>query len=100
MHGVPMARNIDAPCDPHPLALANMVEETNESRGTAGPPGEAAMQADRHHLGCMLAFGIEHVERVSQIDEQVVGVAKTLRIDEPHIVGVEGVRNNQVRSLW
>jgi Integrase core domain len=99
MHIVPMARNVDASCDPHAVALRNMVEETNESGGAAGSPGEAAMQADRDHLGCMLAFGIEYIERVSQIAEEVVRAAKSLRIDESHIVGIKGVRDKYAERL-
>jgi hypothetical protein len=56
------------------------------------------MQADRHHLRRRRAFGIEHVKTVLQIGEELLPAAKALRIDEAHVVGIERIRDDEMRS--
>ncbi|MNC17434.1 hypothetical protein D3C75_653140 [compost metagenome] len=55
------------------------------------------MQADRQHLRSLGAFGVEHVERIFQVFEEVVALVETLDLGEAHVVGVQGVRDHQVR---
>ena len=85
--------------DPDPVDACDVVEKTRERGGAAGPAGQPAVQADRHHLRRALAFGVEHVEAVAQIGEEVVAGGEALRVDEAHVVGVERVGNDQVRPF-
>ena len=48
---MPVARNVDAPWDPHFLMILHMIKKALQRQGPARPADEAAMQADRHHLG-------------------------------------------------
>ncbi|MNN09878.1 hypothetical protein D3C81_1227840 [compost metagenome] len=61
------------------------------------------MHADRQHLGPVLALGvalgIEHVERVLQVLEELVARVEALRRGEAHVVRVERVRHHQMRLL-
>ena len=45
----PVARNVDAPCDPDALVLHHMVEQALETRGTRRMAGKAHVQAAAVH---------------------------------------------------
>ena len=96
---MPMARDIEPGRDPDAVEAGDIVEKPHETRGAARPAGEAAMQADRHHFRRALAFGVEHVEAVAQISEEIVAVGEALRIDEAHVVGIERIGNDQMRRF-
>jgi hypothetical protein len=80
--------------------LGGVVEEAGERRGPARAAGEAAVQADRHHLRLPGgAFGIEHVEAVLEIGEELVAGVEALVGGEAHVVGVERVGDDEVRAV-
>ena len=55
------------------------------------------MQADAHHLRAAgLAFGVERVERVLQIGEELVAAVEALGRGEAHVIGVERIRDDQL----
>ncbi len=49
-------------------------------------------------FGTLLALGIQDVERVAQVGEELLAGIEALRRREPHVVGVERVRNDEVRT--
>ena len=55
------------------------------------------MQANGKHLRRLAAFGIQHVEGILEVLEEIVARVETLDLGEAHVVGVQGVRNHQVR---
>src|SRR6516162_9548883 len=55
------------------------------------------MHPDRHHLRSLLAFGVQHVERIPQIGEEMLRRVESLSRCEPHVVRIEGVGYDQVR---
>ena len=60
---VPMARYVNAAGDPHLVAAADVIDESLKRQGAAGPAGETAVKADRHHLGrAASSFLVEEVE--------------------------------------
>ena len=62
-----------------------------------GPPDEAAVQPHRHHLrAAAAAFLVEAVEAVLQVLEEVLAGVEALRRGKAHVVGVEGVGNDEV----
>src|SRR4051812_33516676 len=71
----PMARDVDAAGDPH-LLRAHVADELLDRRGPAGTTREAAMQSDRHHAA---ALGVEDVEAVLEVFEEIVAGVETLR---------------------
>src|SRR5258708_2065853 len=97
MLAVPMAGDIDPPRNPNAIALLEIIKKTGKHRRPANQP---AMEPHRHHLGGPLALGIEHVERILEISEELIAIAKTLRVGESHVVGIERVWNDEMRSLW
>ena len=97
MHGLPVAGDVDAPREPDGLTPRRMFDEPPERHDAPRPPDEAAMQADRHHLRAAgLALGIEGVEAVPQIGEELVPGIETLRHGETHVVRVERVGDDQL----
>src|SRR5262245_10432078 len=95
----PMLRDIAPGRDEDALKARNVIEKAREACGAAGPAGETAVQPDRHHLRRALALGIEEIERIPQIHKEVVSMDEALRIDEAHVVGVEAVRDDEVRAV-
>ena len=93
----PVPRDIDAACDPHFLVADRIVEKALERGGAPGPPGEPAMQPDRHHARPRFAFAVQHVEAVLQIGEELVAGVEALRCCEAHIVRIEGIGHDQLR---
>src|SRR5450755_1874254 len=76
---VPVACDVDAPADPHPVVTLDVVEEAAERGKAPGTADEAAMEPDRQHLRAALALGIEHVETIAQIGEELLARVETLR---------------------
>src|SRR5216684_8911006 len=95
--GVPMLRDLQPCRHPDSLMTHDVIKKPPERRRAARTADHAAMQAYRHHLRRRLAFGIEHVEAVLEIGEELIAAAEPLRVDEAHVVGIETVGNNQMR---
>src|SRR5438445_10687850 len=57
---VPVLRDLEPRRHPDALVLADVIQEADQARSAAGPAGETAMQADRHHLRRSFTFGIQH----------------------------------------
>src|SRR5690606_37624376 len=69
----PVAGNVEAPGEPDALVPPRVIEKALQPGDLARPPDQAAVQADRHHLcRTRLAFGIEHVEGVLEILEELL----------------------------
>jgi len=68
--------------------------ERSQTRRTAD---QAAVQADRQHFRGFGAFGVEHVERILEVFEEIVALVEALHLGEAHVVSVQGVRDHQVR---
>src|SRR5207253_543270 len=78
MLAVPMAGDVEPARDPHPVALGEIIQKSNESSRPPRPAHQAAMQPDRHHLGSPATFCPEHVEGIPQITEELIAMTKTL----------------------
>ena len=91
----------DASRDPDVLVSLHVIDEARERRCAAGATDDATVQADRLHPGCVkasrIAFGIERVQRVAQVREELLAAVEPLRSHEAHVVRVEGVRHDQMR---
>src|SRR5437867_12190581 len=68
----PVARNVDAPRDPHLVLLRSIPDEPLQRGEAAGPAGEPAVQPDRHHARRALAFLVQHVQRVLEVLEELL----------------------------
>jgi len=64
-----------------------------------GRPTTRAWQADREHLGLGRTLGMEDVEGVAAVGEELVAGAEALWRGEPHVVRVERVRDDEVGPL-
>src|ERR1700742_193151 len=94
--GVPMLRDLQ-PCRyPHPVVFCDVVKKAHQGGCAARPAYDSAVQSDRHHLGRYLSLGVENVKAILQICKKLVAATKALCVDETHIIGVEGVRYDQV----
>ena len=69
-----------------------------EAGSSAGMPSNSSMQPDRHQLGKSRTFGVEEIERVLQILEEVAGRCHR----SSHELGVivdEPIRHDQMRLI-
>src|SRR5688572_18227489 len=89
----PVARDVDAAGDPGLLA-PHILDEPLERGEAAGPADHAAVQSHRHHPP---ALGVEDIERILQVAEEIVAAVEALRGGEPHVVGVERIRHDELR---
>ena len=92
----PVPGDVDAPAAPHLLVRQHVVQEPLHGGEAAGPAGETAVQAHRHHARRARTLGVQHVERIAQIGEELIARVEALRGREAHVVGVERVRHHQV----
>src|SRR6266850_6002926 len=90
----PVPRDIDAPRDPQLRLFARIAQKAFQRREPPGPAAEAAMQPDRHHAP---ALGMKNVQRVLQVIEELLAGIEALRRREAHVVGVERIRNDELR---
>src|SRR5699024_1566822 len=97
MHGAPMAGDLFTLADPDLVVGLDIIHESGQRGGTCRMTGQAAMQADRHHLRLGLAFFVQEVERVLHVSEILIAGIEALYLDIAHIVGIQGVRDNQLR---
>ena len=56
------------------------------------------MQPHGHHPGAHRPLGVQHVEGVAEVGEELVGGVEPLRGREPHVVRVQGVGHDEVRA--
>ena len=91
------SRDLDASRNPYPVVGRDVVEESLQRSGARRAPDDAAVQADRQHLRLSRnALGVEHVECVAQVREELVTVGESRGRSEPHVVGVQRVRHDEV----
>src|SRR5262245_6351607 len=74
MRRFPVPRDVDAARDPHAIVRGHVVEETLQGTQAPGPPEQPAVHAHAHHRGALVALGIQHVEAVAQVLEELVAV--------------------------
>ena len=76
-----------------------MVEKALQPAQAAGPAEEPAVHADAQHLRPVerlrVAFGVEHVEGVAQVGEELLAGVEALRRGETHVVRVERVGHDE-----
>lgn len=72
MSGNPVARDVDSTANPHLLVLLYVIEESLQGTEASGPSHQPAVQADGHHFGRALTFGVEHVETVAQVVKELI----------------------------
>ena len=88
----PEARDVDTPGDPC-LLSPHGLEEALERGEAARAPDEPAVQSYGHHA---VLFGVEHVEGVLQIVEEVLPGIESLRGGEAHVVRIERVGDDEL----
>ena len=93
----PVVGNVKAAAEPHPCVALDVVEEARQGCSTSGTSDQATVQTDRHHLGSSFALGIEHVEAILQVGEELIATIEPLVRGKTHVVGVQRIRNDQVR---
>ena len=94
----PVLSDINSSGDPDLGLGLNIVKETSYGRRASWSPAQPTMQSHRHHLWLIRAFFVQHIKTVFEIVEKLVARVEPLGGSEPHIIGVERVRDNQMRS--
>ena len=75
----------------------DVLDEALEGGQACRTSHQAAVQADGEHLRCLCTLGIQDVEGVLEVVEEVIALVETLHLGEAHVVGVQGVGDHQVR---
>ena len=84
--------------DPYLVVLLDIVKETLQRAETARTPQQPAMHPHGHHLRRGFPLGVQHVKAVFQVGIKLLRGVEPLGGGKAHVVGVEGVRHDQVRS--
>ena len=83
MRLLPVPRNLYAAANPDVVVFFNMVQKTLQRGDTARPAQQSAVHADAHHFRCVqagrVAFGIQRVEAITQVDKKIIGLREALR---------------------
>ena len=97
---MPVARYIDPTAEPDTIVSLGIIEKPGQRGGTARAARKTAMQPDREHLGRALPLGIEQIEAIAQIGEELVARIEALRCGKSHVVGVKRIGNDKMRAVW
>ena len=98
----PVSGNVDAPANPDLRVALHIVQKILQRPHATGAPQQAAVHADAEHLGCIqsgrVALGVQHIKTVFQVAEEIIALGKALAGCKTHVVGVECVGHDQLRS--
>src|SRR5258705_9272847 len=78
--GMPVLGDLKARRHPYLFMAHDVIEKADQGSRAPRPTDHAAMQTNRHHPRQRFAFGIQNVEAVLEIAEELVAVAEALRI--------------------
>lgn len=94
----PMSGNIDTVTDPCLFNRFDIVKESTKSPSTSRSTNHTTMKSNRHHLGLSIifCFFMELVKGIFQIGKELVTAVETLRGNEPHVVVIQCVGNNEM----
>ena len=93
----PVIRNLAACGKPDIIVAPREIEETAQRLDPAGPAGQPAMKADRHHLRRAVApLAIQLRERRLQVVEKLVPGIEALRRRKAHVVAIQRVGHDQL----
>ncbi len=94
---MPVTGDVHPAAEPHLLVTLDVFEEALERGQARRAADQAAVQAYGKHLRRFGTFGVEHIEGVLQVLEEVVALVEALHLGKAHVVGVQGVGDHQVR---
>mmetsp|Transcript_16133 Transcript_16133/g.40685 ORF Transcript_16133/g.40685 Transcript_16133/m.40685 type:complete len:322 (-) Transcript_16133:24-989(-) len=89
---VPVVTNGIPPANPHLLVALDIVEKLGKPQRPPRPPHDAAVQPNRHHLGCRGPLCVQHVKGVFKVGEEPLALE---RLGEAHVVAVERVGDDE-----
>ena len=69
---VPMTRDVEPRARPDLLVVLYVVQETLKRGKASGASCEPAVQTHRHHLRPIRAFGVQDVEGVLEVGEELI----------------------------
>jgi hypothetical protein len=93
----PMPGDVDAAREPDAVVRLCIVEKALQPGDLARAADQPAMQADREHLGRgRLALGVERVEAVLQVLEELLAGDVARRGGKAHVVGFERIGDHQL----
>src|SRR3569623_3713821 len=90
MPRVPVPGDLDPAAEPDVLVAQGVADEPLDACELAGPAAEAAVQAYRHHLRPFLALGVEHVEGVLEVAEELLAGGPAAAC-EAHVVRLQRI---------
>ncbi len=86
---LPVPGDVDPARKPDAVMRQSVVKEAPQPRDLARAPDQAAVQADREHLGLpRCAFGIKRVEAVLEVLKERLTRAVAGRGGKAHVVGL------------
>src|SRR4030081_1266718 len=92
----PPLRDLSSGREPHAGKLLRVGDELVQRTDPARAADHPAVQPDRHHLRILLRLVVEHVETVLEVLQKLPLSARAVRLPEPEVVDIGGIRNHQV----
>src|SRR5271169_4929530 len=96
MNTPPMLGDLASSADPHTVASRDVIEKLDEPGDPAGAAGQPVVQSQRHQLGMVGALRVHDLEAIDHVAGKIIAGRETAIFVEPVVIGLEGIRNDQV----
>jgi hypothetical protein len=93
----PVAGDVDAAREPDPVLRCRVVEEPHQPGNLSRAADQPVVQPDRHHLrAARRALGMERVEGILEVLEELLAGDVAGRGGEAHVVGFQRIGDDQL----
>ena len=99
MNTPPMLGDLAAGADPHTVASRDVIEKLDEPGDPAGAAGQPVVQSQRHQLGMVGALRVHDLEAIDHVAGKIIAGREAAILIEPVVVGLKGIRNDQVARI-
>ena len=87
-----MACDVLAARKPGPALRLHMLQRLFEAADPRRAADDPCVESNREHLRLARTFLLQPVERVDDVPSEIGAAHEGIAVEEPHIIGVEGVR--------
>src|SRR6516164_10069722 len=99
MDASPMLGDLASGADPHTVAGGDVIEKLDETGDPSGAAGQPVVQRQRHQLGMVGTLRIHDLKAIDHVAGKIIAGREAAILIEPVVVGLEGIRNDQVARI-